>query len=135
MIKNNLGELVKNALLHSGCEAGLIKDLDNHTTVQIQLKNMPSMFVGTVDDRTVIWSDLCDFHESIITYHSENLLREIMGGFICSENGQLGIRESNGQLQLCAYMADAYLRRPNAMAEAINAFFESQSRVIEIVRQ
>lgn len=135
MHKNNLGELVKGALLFSGCEPGLIKDMDNHSTVQIQLENMPSMYVGLIDDKTVIWSDLCEFHESIITYHSDNLLREIMIGFVYSESGQLCIRESNGQLQLCVYLSDVYLESAESMAEAINAFFESQSRVTEIVRQ
>ncbi|KAF3999330.1 InvB/SpaK family type III secretion system chaperone [Glaciimonas immobilis] len=135
MSQHNLGELVRSALLHSGCEAGLIKDLDNHATVQIELENMPSMYVGKIDESTVLWCDLCDFNESIVSYHSENLLREIMCGFIYSENKQLVIRESNDRLQLCAYISDTYLGSAELMAEAINAFFESQSRVMEIIRQ
>jgi hypothetical protein len=135
MYNNSLGEFVKNALLHAGCDPALIHDLDSRATVRIELDDYPCMYVGTMSERPVIWSDLCEFSESIVQCCSEQLLREIMAGFPFSRSGQLVLRENQGCLQIYADVTDECLQDAKTMAEAINAFFESQSRLMEIVRQ
>lgn len=131
----SLGELVKLALLHTGCDPALIRELDHHATVQIDLSDGPALFVGNLEERVVIWSDLCEFHDSIVRLRSQALLQELMAGFPYSANKQLVLRESEGQLQVYADVAAACLTDVDAMAEAINAFFESQTRLLEIIRQ
>lgn len=130
----SLGELVKQALLHTGCDPALIRQLDHHATVQIDLTDGPALFVGNMDERVVIWSDLCEFHDSIVQLRSAALLQELMAGFPYSANKQLVLRESEGQLQAYADVADECLADVDMMAAAINAFFERQTRLLEIIR-
>lgn len=131
----SLGELVKQALLHTGCDPALIRQLDHHATVQIDLTDGPALFVGRMEERVVIWSDLCEFHDNIVRLRSEALLQELMAGFPYSANKQLVLRESEGRLQIYADVADACTEQADMMAEAINAFFERQTRLLEIIRQ
>ena len=131
----NLAKLVKEALLKTGCEPSLIQPLDEHATVQIELSDSPPLYIGKVDDRVVIWSNLCDFHDSLMTHCSKLFLDEIMEGFSYGKNGQIILRQSEGQLQLYSDFSEECLQDPVVMSEAINAFFERQTRFLEIIRQ
>lgn len=135
MHQDNLGEFVRKALLHTGCDPTLITDLDSHATVQIELMDNPTIYVGTTDDFIVIWSDLCDYYESIIRQYAFPLLKEVMSGFRYSRVNQSVLRESEGKLQMYIDVAERYVEQPEAMATAINGFFEKQDRFIEIIRQ
>ena len=83
----------------------------------------------------VIWSDLCDYHENIVRHCSEQLLQEIMLGFHYGKNQQIVLRESEGKLQVYSDFSDDCLQDVAKMAEAINAFFERQTKFLEIIRQ
>jgi len=131
----SLAELVKAALLQTGCDPALIQQIDQHATVQIELNDSPSLYIGKVDDRVVIWSDLCDYHESIVRHCSEQLLQELMLGFPYGQNQQIVLRESEGKLQVYSDFSNECLEDAATMAEAINAFFERQTRFLEIIRQ
>ncbi|MBB3211524.1 hypothetical protein FHW67_000772 [Herbaspirillum sp. Sphag1AN] len=135
MNNQTLAELVKDALLETGCDPSLIQKLDQHATVQIELNDSPSLYIGKTDERVVIWSDLCDFHESIVRHSSEPLLQEIMLGFPYGLNQQIVLRESEGRLQLYSNISEEFLENAQRMSEAINAFFERQTRFLEIIRQ
>lgn len=135
MHQHNLGEFVRKALLHTGCDPTLIKDLDSHATVQIELTDSPTIYVGTVEDFIVIWSDLCDYHDSIITHYATPLLKEIMAGFPYSRTNHLVLRDCDGKLQIYADIAAQHLEETEAMARAINGFFECQERFIDLLRQ
>jgi len=135
MHNQTLAELVKDALLETGCDPSLIQKLDQHATVQIELNDSPSLYIGKTDERVVIWSDLCDFHESIVRHSSESLLQEIMLGFPYGLNQQIVLRESEGRLQLYSNISEEFLENAQRMSEAINAFFERQTRFLEIIRQ
>lgn len=135
MHNQTLAELVKDALLETGCDPALIQQLDQHATVQIELNDSPSLYIGKTEERVVIWSDLCDFHESIVRHSSEPLLQEIMRGFPYGLNQQIVLRESEGRLQLYSNISEEFLENGQRMSEAINAFFERQTRFLEIIRQ
>jgi hypothetical protein len=130
-----LADLVKDALLKTGCNPDLIQQLDRHSTVQIDLNDGPSIYIGNLDEHVVIWSDLCDFHESIVRHCSEALLNEIMSGFSYGRNQQLVLRESERKLQIYSDVIDECLMDSAVMAEAINAFFERQTCILEILRR
>ena len=135
MLNISLSELVKDALLLTGCDPSLIQQLDQHATVQIELTDSPPLYIGKVEERVVIWSDLCEFHEGIVRHYSEQLLQEVMRGFPYGQNQQIVLRESEGQLQVYSDFSDNCLQDTAVMAEAINAFFERQTQFIEIIRQ
>jgi hypothetical protein len=135
MARISLAELVKDALLRTGCNPDLIQDLDSHATVQIDLNDGPSLYIGDQNEHVVIWSDLCDFHDSIVRHCSEALLQEIMLGFPYGRSQQLILRESEGKLQIYSDVTDECINDAAVMAEAIDAFFERQTRMLEIIRQ
>lgn len=135
MRKYSLADLVKEALIKTGCSPELIQPLDHHSTVQIELNDAPCLYIGSAEERVVIWSDLCEFNDSIVKHCSEALLEEIMVGFPYGQNQQLVLRESEGKLQMYSDINDEFLDEATEMAEAINAFFERQTRLLEIIRQ
>jgi len=132
---HSLEELVREALVSTGCDPQLIRPFDSHATIRIDLDDAPPLFIGRLEERVVIWSDLCEFHDSIVRLQAEALLRELMGGFPYGANQQLVLRESEGQLQVYKDLAGDCLADAERMAEAINAFFQSLLRLLEIVRQ
>ena len=135
MQKPCLADLVKEALLQTGCNPELIQQLDSHATVQIDLNEAPSIYIGNLNDHVVIWSDLCEFHQSIVRHCADALLEELMTGFQYGRNQQLVLRESEGQLQIYSDLIEESLSDPIVMAKAINEFFECQTRIVEIIRQ
>lgn len=133
MYSLTLGELVKKALLHSGCDPSVIHELDHHATVQLDIKHQPSMYVGYREEKVVVWTDLCEFSVALVERHSEALLKEIMKGFPLGDAEQIVLRESGGMLQAYVQLLPACLDTPEHLSAAFDLFFDAQCRLLEIV--
>ncbi|SDD38743.1 Invasion protein B family protein [Cupriavidus sp. YR651] len=131
----HIGDMVKQALMAAGCDSVMVESLDEDVTVQIDFENTPSILVGQNNGLPVIWSDICEFHQNLVALRGARLLEEVMKCADFSANGQLVLREQDGQLQVFADIADAYSREPEMLARAIDGFYERVATLSEIVKQ
>jgi len=132
---DRFGEFVKNALIKIGCDPTAISELDPHQTIEIALDGMPSMFVGVNEKNIMIWSNVCEYHESLMRVRADELLEAVMDGIQFGVNQQLMLRENSGYLQIWANVSDAYLENDELMGKALEEFFERHARFTEIVKQ
>jgi len=135
VLGKNINDVVRNALLYAGCHPSLIEDIDQYSTIKIDLRETSSIYIGKCEDAVVIWSDICDFYESIIRHLTEQKLEEVIGNFSYGIDEQLMLRESERKLQLYVELKNAILDEPKIVAEMINSFFERQSKLVNIIRQ
>ncbi|WP_223296963.1 hypothetical protein [Burkholderia dolosa] len=122
----------------AGCDSNLIDDLDPRATVEIALKDTPTIYIGYKNDdesSVMIWSSLCDYHESVVRAGSQRFLEELMKGVSFSVSEQLVFREAAGELQVSAEIRPDVLESPVEMASAIQEFFDSLVQFVEIAKQ
>ncbi|TWC66613.1 hypothetical protein [Herbaspirillum sp. SJZ099] len=128
-------KLVRKTLVESGCNPALIRPLDPGATVEITLKDGPPLFITCLEEQVMLWSDLCEFHVSLVRLRSEALQQEVMTPFPYSASKQLALRESEGNLQLYTDLDDIDLSDTKDLGQALEAFLTRQLRLLDIIRQ
>jgi len=135
---NDIGSIVRDALNEAGCDSSLIDDLDPRATVEISLKDAPTMYIGYKtddEDSVMIWSSLCDYHESVVRAGAPRFLEELMKGVSFAVNEQLIFREAAGELQISAEIRPGVLQNAAEMASAIQEFFDALVQFVDIAKQ
>ncbi|MDN7934723.1 hypothetical protein QZM52_25940 [Burkholderia metallica] len=135
---NDIGSIVREALNEAGCDSSLIDDLDPRATVEISLKDAPTIYIGYKNDEEssiMIWSSLCDYHESVVRAGAPRFLEELMKGVSFAVNEQLVFREADGELQISAEIRPSVLEKPADMAGAIQEFFDALVQFTDIAKQ
>ncbi|MBR8313143.1 hypothetical protein KDW36_08010 [Burkholderia dolosa] len=135
---NDIGTIVRAALNEAGCDSNLIDDLDPRATVEIALKDTPTIYIGYKNDdesSVMIWSSLCDYHESVVRAGAYRFLEELMKGVSFAVGEQLMFREVAGELQISAEIRPDLLESPPEMAAAIQEFFDALVQFVEIAKQ
>ncbi|MFH5255810.1 hypothetical protein ACGTRS_31715 [Burkholderia semiarida] len=138
MYDNDIGAVVRAALCEAGCDASLIGDLDPRATVEISLKDAPTIFVGyRNEDETdvMIWAAVCDYHDSLIESCGARFLEEVMKGVSFGTSHQLIIREVSGELQISAQLREDVLRSSEEMANAIQEFFDVLVTFVDVTKR
>lgn len=134
MHRHHLNELLKAALEHEGCESSMLRGLDCHGSVELVLRDYPPICFDIENDRPIIWSNLCEFYQDRINFHSKELLKVLISHCPCSASEHFILRENAGHLQLYLAVADEYLETAENLGVAINAFFESQSGLFKAIQ-
>lgn len=135
---NDIGSIVREALNEAGCDSSLIDDLDPRATVEISLKDAPTIYIGYENDEensVMIWSSLCDYHESVVRAGAPRFLEELMKGVSFAVSEQLVFREAGGELQISAKIRPSVLENPADMAGAIQEFFDALVQFTDIAKQ
>ena len=135
MRTDNLSDFVKNALIYAGCHPSKIENFESYSTVKIDLKDAASIYIGNSENSVVIWSDLCEFNESIVRQLSSHNIKELIDIFTYAKNEILRLRECEGKLQIYLEIKDEHIDEPEILASIINIFFERQSRLMHLIRQ
>ncbi len=134
MYQNNISEFIKDALIHAHCPSHLIKELDNHSSIQIDLHDCPSIYISVDEDHILLWSNLGLFNENVVRSLAPDLLMELMAGFPHSRYSQLSLREFEGKLQIYTDVSLECLNDHKVMAVALNAFYESLENFMNILK-
>ncbi|MEN3029784.1 SPI-1 type III secretion system chaperone SpaK [Chromobacterium amazonense] len=128
MYTPDIAQLVRAALEESGCDPSLVGELDSHSTIALDLHELPSIYISILDDEVWLWSLIGDYSDAVINQRGGELLAALMQGCGFARGGQLQLAVQDGSLALKALVHPDYLSSGNRFSEALNGFFDSLER-------
>ncbi|WP_339531456.1 Invasion protein B family [Pseudomonas mucidolens] len=122
MHARTLDELVKAALLHSGCNAQQIGSFDSHSTIEMQMRNSPNINIGKIDDDVWVWSSVAETGPSLYRHSSYVLLQFIFKACAYARSGQIQLADIGGRLELRLMAGPQALSSAENFSAALNDF-------------
>lgn len=100
MIPTDIADLLREALRHSGCEDSRIGHFDSHSTIEVQMKDLPRINVGIVDGDVWVWAAVMETGALQPSRCAAQLLQILLQACPWSRSGQLHLCAVEGQLEL-----------------------------------
>ncbi|AXE31998.1 type III secretion system chaperone SpaK [Chromobacterium phragmitis] len=133
MIALDIAQLVRSALQESGCDPSLLGALDNHSTIALDLHDLPSIHVAAQDDDVWLWARLTEHGDAAAAQRAPELLAALLQDCGYARGGKLQLALNEGALELRALVRPALLEDGRAFSEALQGFFDSLERFCETV--
>ncbi|AZC51699.1 Type III secretion system protein BsaR [Pseudomonas chlororaphis subsp. piscium] len=130
----DIASLLRDALTHSGCSDQQIGTFDGHSTIELEMAELPSINIGIIDDGLWFWSSLIEISDMLLAHRSEELLRFLMGGFAFARTEQMQLVEASGMLEVRVMLADSAYVSAEALADAVEAYLAALTTLCELVR-
>jgi hypothetical protein len=131
----DIAELLREALRHSGCLESQIGHFDSHSTIEMQMKNLPGISVAVVDGDVWIWAAVAEATPQAMNHCAYELMQLLLEGNAFSRTGQLHLCTVQGQLEL-RLMANAHaLSNAEHFAQALDSFVQAIEALCEILRR
>ncbi|HGJ5855427.1 SPI-1 type III secretion system chaperone SpaK [Arsenophonus nasoniae] len=115
--------LVRDALVHSGCDKNLISDFDGHSTITLEFSNSLDINISIDDDYVWLWSPLCEEESNVIYQLSEKILKKLMEECQFTVTKQLQLISRNRYINLAGVVSPAYLADGAGFSAALEEFF------------
>lgn len=135
MLTMDIADLLRQALRHSGCVDSQIGHFDSHSTIEMQMKDLPNINVGTVDGEAWVWAAVMEFGPRQLDRCAPELLRILLQGCPWSLSGQLHLCEVEGQLELRLLCNGRALGDARDFAQALDHFVAVVEKLCGILRQ
>jgi type III secretion system chaperone len=123
--------LVQDALKLCGCDPSLIGELDSHSTIELDLRDMPSIYVTLQNDEVWLWSRLAEYNEMALGQRAGDILFALIRGCDYARGGQLQLAETDGFLELKAMVHPDHLLDAERFSEALNGYFDDLEQFSE----
>lgn len=121
----NIAQLVCAALEASGCDPAVVGNLDSHSTIALDLHDLPTIHISVQDDDDVwLWSRLGEYSEMVLNQRSADILQALLPGCHFARSGQLQLGVQDGELVLKLLVHPKYLTDGHVFSDALNGFFE-----------
>lgn len=135
MLPTDIAGLLREALRHSGCVDSQIGHFDSHSTIEMQMKNLPDISVAEVEGDVWVWAAVAEATPSSLNYCAFDLMQFLLEGNPFSRTGQLHLCEVEGRLEL-RFMASAYaLNAAEHLAQALDSFVQAIETLLDILRR
>ncbi|GGY24008.1 InvB/SpaK family type III secretion system chaperone [Paludibacterium paludis] len=131
----DIARLVRDALTESGCSESLIGDLDGHSTIALDFKDIPSLFVTANEDGIWIWSRIAEYNPAAIDNRAAAILQHLMSGSAFMVAGHPVLTVGEGYLEYKALVKEEWLSDSQRFSEVLNGFFERIEAMDEIVNR
>lgn len=115
-MKYDLVSLLSTMLSNVGMDNIIDKDLSNHSTISLNMKDdIPTIHIKNDDDQVWVWAKLCEYNISNVCYSSANIFPIMFNYneevFYC---GQPCLYPIEGNLELRTQVKEEYLASPEA---------------------
>lgn len=129
MYSVDIAQLVCVAPEGCGYEQSHTDKLDSHSTIAIDLHDLPSNHVSVPDDNDVwLWSRPGGNSKVLLVQRGSELLKTLLQGCPFTRSGQLRLAVQDSKLFLKALVHPNYLKDGREFSEALNGFFDEQDR-------
>lgn len=135
MIPIDIADLLREALRHSGCVDSQIGHFDSHSTIEMQMKNLPDVNVAVVEGDVWIWAAVAQATPNVMNHCAFELMQFLLEGNAFSRTGQLHLCEVQGQLELRLMANDRALGDAVHFAQALDAFVQSIETLCDLLRR
>lgn len=131
----DIAGLLREALVHSGCTGKQLGHFDSHSTIEMQLKNLPDISVAVVDGDVWIWAAVAEASPNVMNHCAFELMQFLLEGNAFSRTGQLHLCVIQEQLEL-RLMANAHaLSDAEHFAQALDGFVQATETLCELLRR
>ncbi|MGF0236986.1 hypothetical protein ACQR3P_27325 [Rhodococcus sp. IEGM1300] len=130
----DIAQLLREALLHSGCTGAQMGHFDSHSTIEMQMKDSPDISVGEVEGVVWVWASITEARPHAFDHCAVDLWQFLLEGSPWSRSGQLHLCEVNGQLELRLMCNELALCDADHFAQALDAFVGSIETLCGILR-
>lgn len=135
MYNLDLASLLKEALVIGGCTDQQVGSFDAHSTIELELENLPSVYIGIVDEELWLWSTLIEASDMLLAHRSEGLLRFLMQGFAFARTEQMQLTDSDGMLSVRVLLADAAFASAEAFSDTLEGYVAALMTLFELVHK
>lgn len=135
MIRIEIADLLREALRHSGCVDSQIGHFDSHSTIQMQMNNLPDVSVAVVADDVWIWAAVAPATPHVLNHCAFDVMQFLLQGNAFSRTGQLHLCVVQGQLELRLMANDSALSDAEHFAQALDAFVLAIETLCELLRR
>ncbi|WMI97562.1 Invasion protein B family [Pseudomonas chlororaphis subsp. aurantiaca] len=131
----DIASLLRDALVLSGCTSEQVGSFDGHSTIELELTNLPAINIGVVDDGLWFWSNLIESTPMLLAHRSEDLLRFLMQGCAFALTEQLQLVETNGMLEVRVRLAESAYASAEALAQTVEAYLAALTALYDLVHR
>ncbi|MFO2465236.1 Invasion protein B family [Pseudomonas sp. 15FMM2] len=131
----NLDELVKAALLHSGCNEQQIGSFDSHSTIEMEMLNSPNINISKVDDDVWLWSSVAESGPALFRHSSYGLLQFLFKECAFARSGQMQLADVDGRLELRLMVGPQALSAAENFSAALNEFVSRIEELRNLIHQ
>lgn len=129
-----IARLLNEALLYSTCAGRPPMHFDNHSTLDLQMADLPSINVADVEGDVVVWSRVVEIRPELLRHSAVDLLQILLQGCPWSRSGQLHLCEVERQLELRLLANEQALSNARHFAQALDHFMAVQEELCTILR-
>ncbi|MFJ4454736.1 Invasion protein B family [Pseudomonas sp. NPDC089392] len=131
----DIASLLREVLALSGCSDKQMGNFDGHSTIELELANLPAINIGVVDNGLWFWSGLIESSNMLLAHRSEDLLRFLMRGCAFARTEQMQLVEANGMLEVRVLLADWSYASAESLADTMDAYLAAMATLCDLVRQ
>lgn len=131
----DIAVLLREALVHSGCTDKQLGNFDSHSTIEMQMKDMPNINVGEVDGEVWVWAEVMEFGPAQLNHCAVDLLPFLLQGCPWSRSGQLHLCTVEGHLELRLMSNEQALDDAVDFAQALDFFVTAIEELLGILRR
>jgi hypothetical protein len=134
MHPSHIAQLIREALVHSGCTEAQIGTFDGHSTIELEFVHLPSLNIAVLDSGVWFFSKISEITPDTRRHYADALLGFLMKGFAAARTEQMQINEIDGMLEVRVLLSDDATSSPQSMAAAIEAYIESLDVLRDLLR-
>lgn len=131
----DIAGLLREALLYSGCTDRQLGHFDSHSTIEMQMKDLPNINIGEVDGDLWIWAPVREIGPQYLSHCAEGLLQILLQGCPWSRTGQLHLCKVEEQLELRLSVHEKALVDAASFAQALDHFVQVLEELCGILRR
>lgn len=118
----NIAEILRRSLENMGY-AGEHFEFDAHSTIEIELENLPSLFISVIDERVWLWSRLTWMSIDTLTTWGGELLLELQEALPSVVTGQPVLGHAEEGYELKALIDESCFQQETGLEELLESFF------------
>ena len=130
----NIADLLREALVLSGCNDQQIGQFDGHSTIELELRDLPSLNIVVEDGEVWCWSNLGPLNSVARAHFALPLLSFLLEGFAYARTGQMQLLVTDDLLEVRVLLSAKALVAAEQLAEAMDSYVERLLALREVLR-
>lgn len=130
----DIAQLLRETLLYSGCTDKQLGHFDSHSTIEMQMKDLPDINIGYVEEEVWVWARVVEVGPQLLRHSAADMLQILLQGCPWSRSGQLHLCEVEGQLELRLMSNEKALSDARHFAQALDHFVAVLEELYGILR-
>jgi hypothetical protein len=134
MHPDHLAQLVRDALVHSGCSREQIGSFDGHSTIEMELADLPNLNICYLSTGLWFWSPITELGVEARGQRADALLGFLMHGFGPARTEQLQLNDIDGVLELRVLLSDEASANAEQLAAAMEEYIARLTALRDLLR-